>query len=83
MSDPETAKEYNKLVTQFEKDGGFLTVFSGVLSTIGMDETAYTIQQYQDYNLMEDLARPINNFVEGLQTEQARQARYLRGISAP
>ncbi len=83
ISDPETAKEYIKMADQLEKDGGFVTVASGVLSTFGFDGTAHAIQQYQDYNLMDDIAKPITDFVEHIQSENARQAQYLRGIAAP
>ena len=83
LSDPETTKEYSKAVKSFEKNGGFVTVASGVLSTFGFDETAYAIQQYQDYNLMDDITKPITNFIEHIQSENVRQAQYLQGIKAP
>ena len=50
VTEDDVYREYKRQVDLYNKNGGLLTVFSGGLMTVGLDEAAHTIQQFQDAN---------------------------------
>lgn len=86
LSDKETAKEYQTQVRKFEDDGGWLTVGSGILATVGADDAAFLIQRFADAEGIDAIGTLIPVFENALAEREKRQMItefYLRGISAP
>ena len=50
---PDAAKDWDAMARQFEKDGGYLTVFAGILSSAdvgALDTMAYGLQRWADFS---------------------------------
>ena len=81
FSDRDTAAAYKQAVEQFNENGGFTTVFSGMLSQINTSFThdlSYLIQTYSDLDLKQDFQTIVDRFSQGDQ----RLGYYMRGVNA-
>jgi len=83
FADDDVSDAYLKLVKQFEDDGGWLTVGSGVLSTLGFDDAAFLIQRVQDLDPLSGVQEVLNSANEDRRRRQAETEFLLRGLSAP
>jgi hypothetical protein len=85
VSGPKAAAAYAAQVEKFENDGGWLTVGSGILSSLGADETAFLIQQIADAEI--DITGSMQEVIANALAERERRQNlteyYLRNLHAP
>jgi len=84
-NDPDVVDAYLVAVKQFEDDGGLLTVGSGILATLGADDSASLLQSIHDTKI--DVTGAFQKVFENAAAERERRQQvtefYLRALSAP
>jgi hypothetical protein len=80
FGDPAVAKAYKEAVKEFEDNGGFLSVFGGLLETAGADRAAYHVQRAADFDFSKQYLQP---YLEKISRPDPRQEFYRRGLDAP
>jgi RHS repeat-associated protein len=85
FADDDVSDAYLNIVKQYEDDGGWLTVGSGILSTFGADDTAFLIQRIHDAEI--DVVGSFQQVFENAMQERENRVNqteyYLRALSAP
>jgi RHS repeat-associated protein len=79
LVDPDVAAAYKSCVQEFKDNGGWTSVFGGVLATAGWDWGAYQVQKYVDFSLEYEL----NKLASKLSYTDDRWEFYRRGLEAP
>jgi hypothetical protein len=83
LNDEDVAKAYQEQLAQFEQNGGWLTVASGLLSTVGADDTALLIQSFHDTDFLGPALKSYNDYMNYRDKQAERSQHYLIGIGAP
>lgn len=81
-SDPLVSKAYADDVKKFEDNGGFTSVFGGLLNTVGLERAGYRVQQFAEKRLVADAVQKYlgKYMVEG---RDPRADYYSQGLRAP
>lgn len=83
LADEDVAKAYLESTKTFEKNGGWLTVAGGVLSTFNLDKAAMAVQAINDQGIQDAAKETLQLLIDENRRQSARRDAYLNGISEP